>query len=77
MWGCPICFQHQYGGPIIAMQIENEYGSYNDDKAYMSQLRSVSVQHNTWRKTTTKMSVHSMTHHFLALILASIIIIMM
>lgn len=27
------------GGPIIAMQIENEYGSYGDDKLYLSYLK--------------------------------------
>ncbi|WNQ11418.1 beta-galactosidase [Paenibacillus aurantius] len=28
-----------HGGPVIAMQIENEYGSYGNDKAYLSYLR--------------------------------------
>lgn len=28
------------GGPIIAMQIENEYGSYGDDKEYLEYLRN-------------------------------------
>ncbi|WP_372009496.1 beta-galactosidase family protein [Paenibacillus chitinolyticus] len=27
------------GGPIIAMQVENEYGSYGNDKAYLRYLR--------------------------------------
>lgn len=27
------------GGPIIAMQIENEYGSYGNDKAYLNHLK--------------------------------------
>jgi len=27
------------GGPILAMQIENEYGSYGNDKAYLEYLR--------------------------------------
>lgn len=27
------------GGPIIAMQVENEYGSYGDDHAYLEHLR--------------------------------------
>lgn len=27
------------GGPIIAVQVENEYGSYGDDKAYLNYLR--------------------------------------
>lgn len=31
------------GGPIIAMQIENEYGSYGNDKAYLEFLRDAMV----------------------------------
>ena len=27
------------GGPIIAVQVENEYGSFDDDHAYMSRIR--------------------------------------
>ena len=27
------------GGPIIMVQVENEYGSYGEDKAYVSQIR--------------------------------------
>ena len=29
----------QNGGPIIMMQVENEYGSYGEDKPYISQIR--------------------------------------
>jgi beta-galactosidase len=29
------------GGPIIAVQVENEYGSFGDDAAYMSRVRDV------------------------------------
>ena len=29
----------QRGGPIIMVQVENEYGSYGEDKAYVSQIR--------------------------------------
>ncbi len=32
------------GGPIILLQVENEYGSYGSDKAYLRWLR------DTWRK---------------------------
>ncbi|MCD9020283.1 glycoside hydrolase family 35 protein [Cohnella silvisoli] len=28
-----------FGGPIIAMQVENEYGSYGNDKQYLAYLR--------------------------------------
>lgn len=33
--------QHDSGGPVIAMQIENEYGSYSCDKAYLRHLRQL------------------------------------
>ena len=29
----------QHGGPIIMMQVENEYGSYGEDKPYVSEIR--------------------------------------
>ena len=29
----------QNGGPIIMIQVENEYGSYGEDKAYVSEIR--------------------------------------
>ncbi len=29
----------QNGGPIIMVQVENEYGSYGEDKAYVSEIR--------------------------------------
>ncbi|KAF1722767.1 glycoside hydrolase family 35 protein [Pseudoxanthomonas wuyuanensis] len=32
------------GGPIIAVQVENEYGSYDDDHAYMQANRDLFVQ---------------------------------
>ena len=32
------------GGPIIAMQIENEYGSYGNDQKYLQALRSMLIQ---------------------------------
>ena len=31
----------QNGGPIIMLQVENEYGSYGEDKAYVSEIRDV------------------------------------
>jgi beta-galactosidase len=31
------------GGPIIAMQIENEYGSYGNDKAYLTHIKDAMV----------------------------------
>ena len=31
----------QNGGPIIMVQVENEYGSYGEDKAYVSQIRDI------------------------------------
>ena len=32
------------GGPIIMMQVENEYGSYGDDKEYLSLLRDGMIE---------------------------------
>jgi beta-galactosidase len=32
------------GGPIIAVQIENEYGSFGDDHAYMQQMRHLLLE---------------------------------
>ncbi len=34
----PLLVQH--GGPIIAIQVENEYGSFGDDHAYMEAVKS-------------------------------------
>ena len=31
--------QITHGGPVLMMQVENEYGSYGDDKAYLCALR--------------------------------------
>lgn len=31
----------QNGGPIIMMQVENEYGSYGEDKPYVSEIRDM------------------------------------
>ena len=33
----PLTIQH--GGPIIMVQVENEYGSYGEDKPYVSEIR--------------------------------------
>ncbi|GAB6991751.1 glycoside hydrolase family 35 protein [Paenibacillus pini] len=35
--------QSVYGGPIIAMQIENEYGSYGNDKLYLQYLKEAMI----------------------------------
>ena len=38
------CFQYSLGGPIIAFQVENEYGSYGKhdlSKEYMAYLKTV------------------------------------
>ncbi|CAF0818759.1 unnamed protein product [Didymodactylos carnosus] len=41
----PILAEYQYNrqgqGPIIAFQIENEYGSYGSDKEYLEQIKSI------------------------------------
>src|SRR5512133_294315 len=33
------------GGPVLMVQVENEYGSYGNDRRYMARLRDVWVQH--------------------------------
>jgi len=38
---CFFVLQWSHGGPIIAVQIENEYGSYGDDVSYKSLLKEV------------------------------------
>lgn len=36
-------FQARHGGPVVAVQIENEYGSYGDDQAYVRWVRDALV----------------------------------
>ncbi|XP_065642617.1 beta-galactosidase-1-like protein 2 [Hydra vulgaris] len=36
-------FQFSYGGPIIAFQIENEYGVYDHDSNYMKYLKEIYI----------------------------------
>lgn len=33
-----------HGGPVVAVQVENEYGSYGDDAAYLTWLRTALVE---------------------------------
>lgn len=35
--------QYAKGGPIIAVQVENEYGSYHQDKRYLKYIKKVSA----------------------------------
>lgn len=37
-----VVFKFQEGGPIIAVQVENEYGSYAKDDKYMAFIKNVS-----------------------------------
>ncbi|XP_021574015.1 beta-galactosidase-1-like protein 2 isoform X2 [Carlito syrichta] len=37
--------QYKHGGPIIAVQVENEYGSYNKDPAYMPYIKKALEDH--------------------------------
>ena len=42
----PVCLsrpQYRKGGPVIAVQVENEYGSFYKDKAYMPYLHQVKI----------------------------------
>ncbi|MFD4662794.1 glycoside hydrolase family 35 protein [Streptomyces halstedii] len=36
--------QASRGGPVVAVQVENEYGSYGDDRAYMEWVRDALVR---------------------------------
>ena len=36
---------YQNGGPIIMIQVENEYGFYNNDKQYLAFLRDLIKRH--------------------------------
>ena len=43
--------QYTLGGPIIAFQIENEYGWFGSDLDYLKMLKSVSLPdsgHESW-----------------------------
>lgn len=39
--------QFPNGGPIIIMQIENEYGYYGDDSSYMEEMKQIMLDRNT------------------------------
>lgn len=58
----------QKGGPIIMVQVENEYGSYGEDKGYVSQIRDI-VRTNypgmtlfqcDWSSNFTKNGLHDL-----------------
>lgn len=58
----------QNGGPIIMVQVENEYGSYGEDKGYVSQIRDI-VRANypgvalfqcDWASNFTKNGLHDL-----------------
>jgi beta-galactosidase len=34
-------FQIQNGGPILMVQVENEYGTWGNDQQYMEQMRDM------------------------------------
>lgn len=39
-------YLYQYGGPVIAMQIENEYGAYGNDESYLEFLKHLYEKHD-------------------------------
>lgn len=39
--------QIMYGGPIIMMQVENEYGYYGDDTSYLVALKEMMIKYGT------------------------------
>jgi beta-galactosidase len=56
--------QVQRGGPILAMQVENEYGSYGSDQAYLEWLRALMVELGvqTLLFTSDGATDHMLTH---------------
>ncbi|MFL6633256.1 MAG: glycoside hydrolase family 35 protein [Massilia sp.] len=56
--------QIQRGGPVIAMQVENEYGSYGSDQAYLAWLRDLMVELGveTLLFTSDGATDHMLTH---------------
>lgn len=51
----------QNGGPIIMVQVENEYGSYGEDKGYVSQIRDI-VRAQLPRRSTVPMRLGVQLH---------------
>ena len=47
----------QNGGPIIMVQVENEYGSYGEDKNYISAIRDIILE--TWRQVNRELQDNS------------------
>lgn len=39
--------QVNYGGPVIMMQVENEYGYYGDDTEYMETMKQIMIEYGT------------------------------
>lgn len=39
--------QINYGGPVILMQVENEYGYYGEDSRYMEEIRKIMIDNGT------------------------------
>lgn len=39
--------QIDHNGPIIMMQIENEYGSFGEDKSYLNMIKGLMIKHST------------------------------
>lgn len=35
--------QYQHGGPVIAVQVENEYGSFSKDGSDMEYIKEVTI----------------------------------
>ncbi|MES2263006.1 MAG: beta-galactosidase family protein [Pseudomonadota bacterium] len=56
--------QVQRGGPVLAMQVENEYGSYGSDQVYLEWLRALMVEQGvqTLLFTSDGATDHMLTH---------------
>ena len=49
------------GGPILMVQIENEYGSYGNDRAYMDRLKEVWVKAGSGGSRSSRQTVRRRT----------------
>uniref|UniRef100_A0A4W3H565 Galactosidase beta 1 like 2 n=1 Tax=Callorhinchus milii TaxID=7868 RepID=A0A4W3H565_CALMI len=59
----PKVIPHQYknGGPIIAVQVENEYGGYNEDPSYMLYVKEALLSRGIVELLMTSDNTHGLT----------------
>ncbi|XP_006871079.1 PREDICTED: beta-galactosidase-1-like protein 3 [Chrysochloris asiatica] len=64
--------QYRRGGPIIAVQVENEYGSYNKDKNYMPYIHQALLQRGIVELLLTSDNEKDMVKGYIKGVLATI-----